>query len=112
MKTFFLCAFNTKLRSFIAILFDAFLSVFASILLQLCPSGNFQFYVSVFRSDSYPFAVFFNDLLCGLVASVLATDPEIRVQLPALPNFLRSSVSGTGSTQPREYKWRATWKKK
>jgi hypothetical protein len=25
------------------------------------------------------------------------------VRFPALPGFLRSSVSGTGSTQPREY---------
>jgi hypothetical protein len=33
----------------------------------------------------------------------LATDQEIRVRLPAIPDFLRSSVSGTGSTQPREY---------
>jgi hypothetical protein len=34
----------------------------------------------------------------------LATDPEIRVQFPALPDFMRSISSGTGSTQPREYK--------
>jgi hypothetical protein len=33
----------------------------------------------------------------------LATDPEVRVRFPALPDFLRSSGSGTGSTQPREY---------
>jgi hypothetical protein len=33
----------------------------------------------------------------------LATDPELRVPFPALPDFLGSSVSGTGSTQPREY---------
>jgi hypothetical protein len=33
----------------------------------------------------------------------LATDPEVRVQFPALPDFLRSSGSGTGSTQSREY---------
>jgi hypothetical protein len=33
----------------------------------------------------------------------LATDPEVRVRLPALEDFLRSSGSGTGSTQPREY---------
>jgi hypothetical protein len=26
-----------------------------------------------------------------------------RVRFPALPDFLRSSGSGTGSTQPREY---------
>jgi hypothetical protein len=33
----------------------------------------------------------------------LATDPVDRVLFPALPLFLRSSGSGTGSTQPREY---------
>jgi hypothetical protein len=33
----------------------------------------------------------------------LATDPEVRVRFPALPDFMRSSGSGTGSTQPREY---------
>jgi hypothetical protein len=33
----------------------------------------------------------------------LATDPEVVVRFPALPDFLRSSGSGTGSTQPREY---------
>jgi hypothetical protein len=40
-----------------------------------------------------------------------ATDPEVRVSFPALPDFLRSSGSGTGSTQRCEYNWRATWKK-
>jgi hypothetical protein len=34
---------------------------------------------------------------------------ELRVRFPALPDFLSS---GTGSTQPREYNWGATWKKK
>jgi hypothetical protein len=33
----------------------------------------------------------------------LATDPEARVLFPALSDSLRSSGSGTGSTQPREY---------
>ena len=32
-----------------------------------------------------------------------------RVRFPALPNFLSSSGSGTGSTQPREVNWGATW---
>jgi hypothetical protein len=42
----------------------------------------------------------------------LATDPEVRVRFPALPDFLRSSGSGMGSTLPREHNWGATWKKK
>jgi hypothetical protein len=32
----------------------------------------------------------------------LATDPEARVRFPALPEK-KSSGSGTGSTQPREF---------
>jgi hypothetical protein len=34
-------------------------------------------------------------------SELLATDPEILVRFPALSNFLRSSGSGTGSTQHR-----------
>jgi hypothetical protein len=37
----------------------------------------------------------------------LATDREARVRFPALPE--KSSGSETGSTQPREYNWGATW---
>jgi hypothetical protein len=36
---------------------------------------------------------------------------RFRVRFPALPDFLRSSGSGTESTQPGEYNWGATWKK-
>jgi hypothetical protein len=32
----------------------------------------------------------------------LATDSEVRVRFAALPDFLRSSGSGMGSSQPRE----------
>ena len=32
-----------------------------------------------------------------------------RVRFPALPDFLSSRGSGTGSTQPREVNWGATW---
>jgi hypothetical protein len=32
-----------------------------------------------------------------------ATDSEVRVRFPELTDFLRSSGSETGSTQPREY---------
>jgi hypothetical protein len=35
-----------------------------------------------------------------------------RVQFPSLSDFLRSRGSGTGSTQPREDNWWATWMKK
>jgi hypothetical protein len=42
----------------------------------------------------------------------LATDPEVRVRLPVLPDFRRSSGFGTGFTQYGEYKWGGTWKKK
>jgi hypothetical protein len=35
-----------------------------------------------------------------------------RVPFPALSDFLRSSGSGTGSTQPREDNWGATWMEK
>jgi hypothetical protein len=35
-----------------------------------------------------------------------------RDRFPALPDFLRNSGSGTGSTQPREDNWGATWMKK
>ena len=35
-----------------------------------------------------------------------------RLRSPALPDFLSSSGSGTGSTQPREVNWGATWMQK
>jgi hypothetical protein len=48
----------------------------------------------------------------ALWSGFLATDPEVRDRFPALPDLLRSSGSGTGSTQPCEYNWGAIWKKK
>jgi ferredoxin len=51
------------------------------------------------------------DRLCGLVwPEFFATDQEARVRFPALPEK-KSSESGTGSTQSREYNWGATWYK-
>jgi hypothetical protein len=60
---------------------------------------------------------FFNEEITGFtlviffskIASVvkwsefLATDPEVQVRFLALPYYQKSSGSGTGSTQPREY---------
>jgi hypothetical protein len=37
------------------------------------------------------------------IPQFLATDPEVQVRFPVLPDFLISSGSGTGSTQLREY---------
>jgi hypothetical protein len=48
----------------------------------------------------YPVELFPSFVFCF---SPLATDPGVRVRFPALPDFLRSSRSGTGSIQPREY---------
>jgi hypothetical protein len=43
-------------------------------------------------------------------SELLTTDPGVR--FPALPDFLRSSGSGSGSTQPRGDNWGATWLEK
>jgi hypothetical protein len=51
---------------------------------------NYEVFVSVWTAS----VVYWSEFL--------ATDPEVRVRFPALPDFLRSSGSGTGSTQPRE----------
>jgi hypothetical protein len=40
-------------------------------------------------------------LLLLLLSLLYNIFDRVRVQFPALPNFLRSSGSGTGSTQPR-----------
>ena len=44
--------------------------------------------------------IYIHDRLCGLVVTVQIQ--RSRVRSPALPDFLSSSGSGTGSTQPRE----------
>jgi hypothetical protein len=46
--------------------------------------------------------IFWRTIYTSKVREFLATDPEVQVRFPALLDFLRSSGSGTGSTQPRE----------
>jgi hypothetical protein len=41
------------------------------------------------------------EMLCS--HEILAADPEVRVRFPALPDYLRSTGSGTGSTQSHKY---------
>jgi hypothetical protein len=75
--------------------------------------GSFSFLHSSYSNHYYCcYYYYYYYRLCGLVVTVLATDLGVRVRFSAIPHFLRSSGSGTGSTQPREYKWGATWKKK
>jgi hypothetical protein len=45
----------------------------------------------------------YGSMLCGLVVRAPGYRSRILIRFPALPDFLRSSGSGTGSTQPREY---------
>jgi hypothetical protein len=46
------------------------------------------------------------------LSEFLATDPEVRVRSPALPDFLRSSGSGTGSIQASLIQLRSYLKEK
>jgi hypothetical protein len=54
-----------------------------------------NFFSSLFNNASTTSVVWWSEFM--------ATDPEVRVRFPALPYFVRSSWSGTESTQPREY---------
>jgi O-antigen ligase len=81
-------------------------------------------YVSVCLFPSWFLSQFISFLLMMLICLFFYFCPYIfisasgvwlqiqrsRIRFPALPNFLRSSGSGTGSTQPRQDNWGATWK--
>jgi hypothetical protein len=59
------------------------------------------------------FCLFVNYILSPLWSSGQSSWLQIqgsRFRFPALPDFLRNSGSGTGSTQPRQDNWGATWK--
>jgi hypothetical protein len=49
------------------------------------------------------------DRLCGLVARVLGYRFGGLGSIPGTTRKKKCSGSGTGSTQPREYNWGATW---
>jgi hypothetical protein len=55
--------------------------------------------------------VIFDFTLLIIIPLTMATDPEIQVRFPALPDFLIGGGSGTGSTQPCEYNSGPTSKK-
>jgi hypothetical protein len=67
-----------------------------------------------YRTEMYcVFCEVRTEFICYVEESrpLLWSNGQVRVRFPALPDFLRSSESGTESTQPREYNWGATWKK-
>jgi hypothetical protein len=49
------------------------------------------------------------DRFCGLVVRVLGYRSRSPGSIPGTTRKKKSSGSGTGSTQPREYNWGATW---
>jgi hypothetical protein len=71
------------------------------------------------RSNPTLFCLLFNDAITRLGPPLWSSGHSFwlqiqrsRVRFPALPDILRSRGSGTGSTQPREENWGATWMKK
>jgi hypothetical protein len=60
-------------------------------------------YLDLSKIFSTEYVTMFRDRLCGLVVRVPGYRSRGPGLIPALPDFLRSSGSGTGSTQPCEY---------
>jgi hypothetical protein len=58
-----------------------------------------------------PFVLIMMDRLCGLVVRVLGYRSGGPGSIIGTTRKKESSWSGTGSTQPREYNWGATWLK-
>jgi hypothetical protein len=93
---------STSLRSF-------FLFQFQTLHVRVFPKLKFSFTI---MWQTLSREVFDNGTASVVKRSeFLATDPDVRVRFPALPDFPRCSGSGTGCTQTREYNWGATWKK-
>jgi hypothetical protein len=55
----------------------------------------------------FTWIIVLHDRLCGLVVRVLNYRSRGPGSIPG--HYKKSSGSGTGSTQPREYNWGATW---
>jgi hypothetical protein len=73
-----------------------------------------QFWIGKLSDKYFPIQILqyisFKHILLNLInrlCDLVVTVPGYRT----IPNFLRSSGSGRGSTQPRDYNWGATWKK-
>jgi hypothetical protein len=73
-----------------------------------CSSVSSDFAIKIISAASFTTSSM-STMKCPYFRNVLKTGK--RVRFPALPDYLRSSGSGTGSTQPCEYNWGATWKK-
>jgi hypothetical protein len=88
----------------------------------LCTASLFQKIIKILKHFEHKKRKHFVNFIVNIVVneegrgelSVLDFGARFRnpVRFPALPVCLRSTGSGTVSTQPREYNWGATWKKK
>jgi hypothetical protein len=87
--------------------------VFSFITWEVRERGTITF-VQALQRKSHPLIMYCvcrrSDRPCGLVVRVLGYRSGGPVSIPGTTRK-KSSGSGTGSTQPREYNWGATWKK-
>jgi hypothetical protein len=85
----------------------------SDILMTLTSTSQFWIWPPVTNVSDRILCVFWAETMMMMMIMIefLATDPEVRARFPALPDYLRSSGSGTGSNRSREYNWGATSKK-
>jgi hypothetical protein len=70
---------------------------------DICRFPQDQVFTMKWVDEEGEFNVSVSLLTFLLYPEFLATDSEVRFRFPVLPDFLRTSGSGTGSTQPCEY---------